>query len=128
MGSSMQSFPPLTAKFLHCVDETKTFSAEFANTVSLSEKKSIEGVVCASCLVCICFQLLKGKGMFLYSTVFSPWDCSKHFTLHPLAVLFLYTSSLAVLFTPAPSQLLLETFSHAAVTARRIFVQLSTCL
>ena len=26
-----------------------------------------------------------GKGTFLYIAVSSPWDCSKRFTLHPLA-------------------------------------------
>ena len=31
----------------------------------------------------------KGKGMFLYSAVSSPWDCSNRFTLHPLADLFI---------------------------------------
>ena len=34
-----------------------------------------------------------GKGMFLYSAVSSHWDCSERFTLHPLADLFLYTST-----------------------------------
>ena len=39
--------------------------------------------------------------MFFYSAVSSPWDCSKLFTLHPLA-------------------------DHAAITARRLFVHIST--
>ncbi|KAK2169233.1 hypothetical protein NP493_1200g00033 [Ridgeia piscesae] len=40
MAISMQNFPQLTSKFLHCVDEAKTFSAKF--TYCVSGKKSIE--------------------------------------------------------------------------------------
>ena len=40
------------------------------------------------------------KGMFLYSAVSSPLDCSKRFTLHPLADLFI----------PAPTRLLRAAF------------------
>ena len=54
--------------------------------------------------------------MFLYSAVSGPQDCSKRFTLHPLADLFI----------PRPSQLLWEVFSHAAIAARRLFVHIST--
>ena len=42
----------------------------------------------------------KGNDMFLYSAVSSPRDCSKHFTLHPLADLFI----------PKPSRLLHEDY------------------
>ena len=42
----------------------------------------------------------KCKGMFLYSTVSSPFDHSKHFKLHPLADLCI----------PTPTRLLLEAF------------------
>ena len=52
------------------------------------------------------FCMFKGKGLFLYSVVSSPRDCSKRFTLHPLADLFIST----------PSRLLWEAFSHAAIT------------
>ena len=38
----------------------------------------------------VSFSHLK-KGTFLYSAVSSLWDCSKHFTLHPLADLFIPT-------------------------------------
>ena len=63
------------------------------------------------------FQLkVKGKGMFLYSAVSGPYDCSKRFTLHPLVDLFI----------PRPSQLLWEVFSHAVVAARRLLVHIST--
>ena len=56
------------------------------------------------------------KGMFLYSTVSRPLDyCSKRFTLHPPSDLF----------TPTPFRLLLEAFSHAAITVRRLFVRIS---
>ena len=44
-----------------------------------------------------------------------PWDSSKQFTLHPLADLFI----------PTPFRLLWEAFSHTALTARRLFVQIS---
>ena len=54
---------------------------------------------------------LLDKGMFLYSMVSSPWDCSKGFTLHPPADLFI----------PMLFQLLLEAFSHAAITAQTSF-------
>ena len=43
-------------------------------------------------------------------------QCSKCFTLHPLAHLFI----------PTPSRLLWEALSHAAVTARRPFVRIIT--
>ena len=58
---------------------------------------------------------LNSRQSFLYSAVSSPWDCSKRFILHPLAEIFI----------PTPSQLLWEAFSHAAITARRLFVQMS---
>ena len=32
---------------------------------------------------CIPHFVIKSKGLFFYSTVSSPWDCSKCFTLHP---------------------------------------------
>ena len=54
----------------------------------------------------------KCKGTFLCSAGFSPWDCSKRFTLHPLADLFI----------PTPSGLLWEAFSHVAITARRLSI------
>ena len=57
------------------------------------------------------------KGAFLLSSVSSPWDCSKCFTFHPQADLFI----------PTPSRLLWEAFSHATITARRPFVHISTC-
>ena len=48
---------------------------------------------------------------------FTPWQtCS--FTLHPLADLFI----------PKPFQLLWEAFSHAAITAQRLFVHISTTI
>ena len=50
------------------------------------------------------------RGMFLYSTV------SSRPTLNPLADLFI----------PAPIRLLWEAFSHAAITARRLFTHIST--
>ena len=56
------------------------------------------------------------KGTFLHSAVSSNWDCSKHFTLHPLADLFFRT----------PTRLLWEPFSYAAITAQRLFVHIST--
>ena len=52
---------------------------------------------------------VKGKSDFLHSAVSSPRDCSK--ALH-FACLFQYE--------------LLEAFNHAAVTARRLFVHMST--
>ena len=61
---------------------------------------------------------VKGNGMFSYSMVSSSWGFSRHFTLHPIAYLFIHM----------PSQLLQEAFSHAAITVRRLFVQISTCL
>ena len=56
----------------------------------------------------------KVKGTFLYSVTSSLWDCSKSFTLHDLAHLFI----------PTPFRLLWEAFSHAAITARRLFIQI----
>ena len=53
------------------------------------------------------------KGMFVVS---SPLYCSKCFTLHPLAYLFI----------PTPSRPLGKAFSHVAVTARRPFVHIFT--
>ena len=50
-----------------------------------------------------CYVVGNGKRPFLYNVVSSPWDCSKRFTLHPLADLFI----------PTPSWLLWEAFSHA---------------
>ena len=41
----------------------------------------------------IMMSVIMSKCKFLYSTVSSPWDCSKRFTLHPLADMLLYTSS-----------------------------------
>ena len=58
---------------------------------------------------------VKGKYAFLYSAVSSPWDCSKRFKLHPLADMLI----------PTPFGFLWEAFSHAAITARRLFVQIS---
>ena len=43
-------------------------------------------------------------------------DARKRFTLHPLLDLF----------NPTPSRLVWEAFSHAAITARRLFVHIST--
>ena len=56
----------------------------------------------------------KGKGMFSYSEVSSPSDRSKgkHFTLHPLAELFIPTST----------RVLWEAFSHAAITAQGLCI------
>ena len=56
------------------------------------------------------------KDKFLCNAVSSPQDCSKRFTLHPLANLFI----------PRPFQLLWEAFSHAAITARRLLFHIST--
>ena len=56
------------------------------------------------------------KIKFLYSAVSSPWDCSKRFTLHPQADLFI----------PRPFQFLWEVFSNVAINARRLFVHVST--
>ena len=50
MAISMQNFPQLTSKFLHCVDEAKTFSAKF--TYCVSGKKSIEGMALSLSLYC----------------------------------------------------------------------------
>ena len=38
------------------------------------------------------------------------------------------TSSLADLFIPTPSRLLWEAFSHAAISARRLFIDISTAI
>ena len=48
----------------------------------------------------------KVKICFIYSAVYSSSDRSKRFTLHPLAGLFI----------PAPTRLLWEAFSYAAIT------------
>ena len=56
----------------------------------------------------------KSKCMFLYSMVPSPWDSSKRFTLHPLAHLFIQTTT----------QPLWEAFSHATITVQRLFVHI----
>ena len=48
--------------------------------------------------------------------VSSLWDCSEHFTYHPLADLFI----------PTPFQFLREAFSHAAITVFRLFIHIST--
>ena len=56
------------------------------------------------------------QGEFLCSAVSSPWDCSKRFTLHPLANLFI----------PRPFQLLWEASSHTAITARILLFHIST--
>ena len=56
------------------------------------------------------------KGMFLYRAVSSPLDRSKRFTLHPLADVFIPTST----------RLLLEAFSHAAITVQRVFIHIFT--
>ena len=55
-------------------------------------------------------------GKVLYSIVFSPQDCSKHFTRYFPADLFNQT----------PSQPLLEASSHAAINALRLLIQIST--
>ena len=55
------------------------------------------------------------KDAFLYSAVSSHWDCSKRFTLHPLADMFI----------PTPFGFIWEAFSHAALIARRLFVHIS---
>ena len=58
----------------------------------------------------------KGKGMiFLYSAIYHPMDRSESFTLHTLADLFILSST----------QLHWEAFSHAAITAQRIFTHIS---
>ena len=51
------------------------------------------------------------KYTFLYSTVFTLLDRSKRFTLHTLADQFIL----------APTRLLWEEFSHAAITVNRLF-------
>ena len=55
------------------------------------------------------------------------------FTLHPLETCLhftpwrpVYTSPPGDLFIPRPSQLIWEAFGHAAITARILFVQIST--
>ena len=53
-------------------------------------------------------------GCFLHRAVSSPLECSKRFTLHPLADLFILT----------PTWLLWEVFSHAAITVQRIFTHI----
>ena len=50
------------------------------------------------------------KGMFSCSTVSSPLDHSKRFTLHPLADLFI----------PTPTRILWEAFSHSAYVTNTI--------
>ena len=56
---------------------------------------------------------------FLYGAVSPPWDCSKHFTLHPLADLFI----------PTTSQLRWESIRsfkhHPLSVARYSFIKLS---
>ena len=52
--------------------------------------------------------------LYLHSTVSSPWDCSTCLTVHPLADLFI----------PTTSQLLREAFGHAAITVRRLFIHI----
>ena len=54
--------------------------------------------------------------MFLYSAVSSPLDRSKRFTLHPLADLLI----------PAPTRLVWEAFSHAAVAAQNLITHIFT--
>ena len=54
--------------------------------------------------------------MLLYSTESSPLDRSKRFTLHFLADLFIQT----------PIQLIWEACSHKAITAQRLFINIST--
>ena len=57
--------------------------------------------------------------MFLYSgTVSSPLDHSKRFILHTPP------PPVADLLIPTPTQLLLEAFSHAAITALRLLLRL----
>ena len=60
----------------------------------------------------------KLKGLFLYNAVSSPQDCSKHFSLRPLADLFI----------PKPTGLLWEALSHIAITAQKLFVHISTTI
>ena len=54
------------------------------------------------------YSLFQSIRSFLYSEVSSSWDCSKCFTLHPLADLFI----------PMPPRLPWEAFSHTAITAQ----------
>ena len=68
-------------------------------------------------LFLFCFRSKQHPPVPPMGTVLSPvfFNCSKRFTFHPLADLFI----------PRPSQLLWEAFSHAAI-ARRLFVHIST--
>ena len=59
---------------------------------------------------------LRIRWAFFYIAVSSPKGCSDRFTLYPLGDLFI----------PTPTWLLLEAFSHAAITARRPFIHIST--
>ena len=54
----------------------------------------------------------KDKGTFLYSAISSSWVCSKFYT--------------SPLFIPMQFRLLWEAFSHATITARTLFGQIST--
>ena len=66
-------------------------------------------------IACFLMHIWYIKRTLLYSAVSSLWDCSKHFTLHPLADLFI----------PTPICLLWEAFSHAAITVQRLIVHIS---
>ena len=80
-----------------------------AKTVSLLSSVLFSALSCSTSMISCS---VKGKGMFLYSAASSSWDCSKRFTLHPPAVLFI----------PMPSRPLWEAFSHAAITTQRLFL------
>ena len=73
-------------------------------------------------------SFVKGKGTFLYGVAYSPWDCSKRFTLHLLAHLFVLTSSRLLWKHSATLQLLREdrSFTNLPLSiARYSFMQLS---
>ena len=102
---------------------TQSFGSLFHSFITLCDDEYflvyVYGGLCA--IYCLHLYIYKSSVNLissLYSVVSIPWDCSKRFTLHPLADLFI----------PTPTRLLWEAVSHAAITARRLFVQICQSL
>ena len=90
----------------------------FCLAIYLADKNTVATWVSALVLFCIMSHSKGNHTCMFLNSVPSPWDCSRRFTLHPLADLFI----------PAPTRLLLEAFSHAVYCAKTIHSYFHHCL
>ena len=97
------SLIPLVFYMLHIIYSERNYNSSIIYSLNLAHSEYTNALWCKG---------KKRKGLFLYSAVSSPWDCSKRFTIHPLADLFI----------PRPSH---SALSHTTITAQELPIHMS---